>query len=160
MRAILLLVSSPYARTNALSDSNLTLTGMKLTLDQLLSDVLLSVWVHLDDPVPLSRANKRFHALSKDVLWRAKWFMQRYDIYLVLFEAMTRSKLFTPDLFERLIRLGAPLSSRLVQLVHVLGDAASRQAVCGHEYTRWGTISPQSYAAVMTYAVSIMSGAA
>jgi len=128
----------------------------RYTLHRLPNDVLLSIWNNLDDPLPFSLVNKRFQTLSKDTLWRAKWLMQRHECYLVIFEAIARPKLFTPALLDRLIRLGAPLSVnliQLIQLIQLMWNATVRSLLYKTDPSfRWGRISLAAYAALMQHA--------
>lgn len=126
-------------------------------MHELPNEVLLSIWEQLDDPVPLSCVSRRFQELSKDPLWRARWFMQRYEIYMVMFEAIARPKLFAVELFERLIRLGAPLSRTILQLLNVIMNSASREALLRRkDEIRWGRINFPAYAAIMQHAASLV----
>lgn len=129
----------------------------KHRLDQLPNEALLSIWEHLDDLVPLSRVNKRFQQLSKDTLWRAKWLVQRNAPYLVLFEAIARPKIFTEALLDRLIRLGAPLSCNLVQLLHLMHNPLSTYLTDNEDRFKWGKITLVAYLAVMQHAVNLVS---
>ena len=130
------------------------------TLDQLPNEAILSIWEHLDDPVPLSRASKRIQELSKDTLWRAKWLMQRYEIYLVIFEAIARPKIFTVALIERLLRLGASLSQSIIQLIQLLWNPTVRGVVYNIQAgIHWGSISFSAYVTLKQNALAMVSSA-
>lgn len=75
------------------------------------------IWSGLKNPASFSRVSKRFNAFSKLASFRARWFIQRFPSYLVLFEAIARPRLLDADLVARLTRLGAPLSRNLAQLL-------------------------------------------
>lgn len=120
------------------------------------------------DVVPLSLTNKRFQALSKSTLWRAKWFLQRYDRAELIFEAIARPKLFTEALFEQLNRLNAPLSRNIVQLLHVMREPVLRQQLLAEEQKLslrrhmpdWGkNVTFPAYVAVLQHAVKLVSAA-
>lgn len=119
--------------------------------------MLSQVWIHLDQPRPLAWASKRFHALSQDTLWRAKWFLQRYERHEVVFEAIARPRLFKPDLFHTLTRLGAPLSANLLELLYMLHNETA-SAKLRVTTARWGRISFLSYAAVLNHGARLVSG--
>lgn len=65
--------------------------------------------------------------------------MQRYELHLVIFfEAITRPKLFTGALLELLVRLRAPLSQSLTQIIQVLWNPTVRELVYRLEASiRW-----------------------
>lgn len=84
--------------------------------------------------------------------------MQLYELYLVMFEAMARPKVFTPSLFQHLIRLGAPLSRALLQLLYVLHNPLSKDELTRwSEHIEWGNITFSSYAAVMEHGAALVS---
>lgn len=83
---------------------------VKPTLITLPNGVLWQILEHLDQPRLLAWTSKRFHTLSEDTLWRAKWLMKRYELHNVIYEAIARPKMFTPALLRQLRGLGAPLS--------------------------------------------------
>lgn len=131
----------------------------KLSLDQLPNEVVLHIWTHLYDPESLAETNKRFRELSKDTLWRARWLMQRYDCYEVIFEAIARPKLFTVELFEQLIRLKAPCSRELVQHLHILYNQIARECVSfDYIHFAWSeSVRFSAYSAVMQHGVKLVS---
>lgn len=122
------------------------LTG--ITLDCLPEEILLHIWTHLEEPQAWAQTSKRFRARSQVVFWRAKWFKQRYELYLVIFEAIARPTLFTVALFEQLLRLGAPLSRNLVQLLQIVREP-TLVAQLHENDSDWGHISLPAYAAVV-----------
>lgn len=134
-------------------------------LSPLPDEVLLHIWMRTRNPVPLSLTSKRFQALSQETLWRAKWLVQQYESYLVIFEAIARPKLFTPALFQQLTRLGAPLSRELVQLLHFLRDPIHRVEFLREDSSLmetgpvlWGkNVSFPAYGAVVSHAAELVS---
>lgn len=80
--------------------------------------------------------------------------MERYERYEALFYAIARPKLFTAALFKQLIRLNAPLSRNVFQLLHVLRDPDSRMELLEDELQgkSWGRIAYTAYDAVMQHA--------
>lgn len=132
-------------------------------LSPLPDEILLQVWMHVSNPVPLSRTSKRFQALSKSTLWRAKWFLKQYQRYQVIYEAIARPKLCTSVLVEQLLRLGAPLSRSLVQLLHALREPQLRQKLLVEHQSRslrtdWGRhVSHSSYATLIHHSSKLVS---
>jgi len=147
-------LAAQHARTDGCQRA--PILDARYTLDRLPNDVLLSIWSHLDRPEPFALVIKRFQTLSKDTLWRAKWLMQRYERYLVIFEAIARPKLFTPSLLDRLIRLGAPLSVKLIQLIQLTWNPSIRHVMLS-DGVRWGEISLSAYLSLMQHAVKLVS---
>lgn len=117
--------------------------------------VLLNIWIYLEQPEQLAWTCKRFHALSKDTLWRTKWLMQRYEPYKVVFEAIARPRLFTAALFHELCKLGAPLTTNVVQLTYLLFNHVAKEKLWGGPVV-WGAISFSSFSAVMRHAVYLV----
>lgn len=115
------------------------------------NELLFRIWIHLDSPAAWARTCKHFRRLSQDTFWRAKWLLQRYELYLVIYEAIARRHIFTAELFEYLTRFGAPLSRNLVQLLDVMRNPLSSGEVHVWDYTiRWGTcISFSAFQAVI-----------
>lgn len=131
-----------------------------MTLDRLLPELLLHIWTFLDDPASFARTCKRFQTVSKDTLWRAKWFLTRFEPYLALFEAIARPKVFTSQLCEQLLRLKAPLSRNLVQILHVAREPTLRAEREDYGWLRpkWGNISFSALATVIYHAGLKVSG--
>lgn len=72
----------------------------------------------------------------------------------MLFEAIARPKLFTKDLFERLVSGGATLSLSLVQLLHM----RSPQHASDYSTTKWGiSIGLSAFFAVLEEAERLVS---
>lgn len=133
------------------------ITVLALSLDRLPNEVLLPIWAHLDEPASFTQVNRRFHSLSQDTLWRAKWFLQRYERYLVLFSAIARPAVCNVALIEALLRLGAPLSRNLVQLLHFLRDPHLRGVLYRRDHNiRWGGISFSSYTTILHWAMQLV----
>lgn len=133
-------------------------TDHQLSLSHLSTGSLLSIWEQLDDPVPLSQVNRRFQELSKDTFWRAKWLMRRYNLYLVISEAIARPRIFTGALLDQLLRLGAPLGRNVVQLLQVLWNPTMRGLMHNlDDNIRWGRISLAAYGSVMVHAASLVN---
>lgn len=84
----------------------------------MLTLLLRTIWSKLDDPAPFSQASKRFLAISKQVYFRARWFLTRYMPYEAIFYAIARPKIFDSKLLGLLLNGGAPLSRHLVQLLY------------------------------------------
>ena len=123
-------------------------------------DLLGRIMMHLEDTQPWTLASKRLRAVSKDTLWRAKWFMQRYERYEVIFYAIARAKIFTDDLFKKLVELGAPLSRNLVQLLYYMRDPLWRQKLLqvSKVMTQWArNIRDSAHVAVLNRAVELVS---
>lgn len=86
--------------------------------------------------------------------------MQRYDRYLVIYHAIVRSKIFSKELLEQLLRLGAPLSRYLAQiLAHARGQGEDTHIMLRlDEKILWGTnISDAAYDATCEQAVRMVS---
>lgn len=143
----------------------------KLPLDTLPSELQAEIFIRLDNPVPLSQVNKHFHALSKDDLTRARWFMLHHKPYEVIYEAIAHNRIFTAELLNCLVELKAPLTRNLVQLAHVLRHAAEPPVVIHMADVRWGggkereakvvrwgrSISAEAYGALMQHAFGLVS---
>lgn len=163
--------ASRRASQLSLTDQRYLVASAIAAIEWLPSELLQAVWIQLDDPAAWTQTCKRFRELSKDTLWRAKWFMQRYKVFEVIFYAIARSKVFKPELLEYLIRLGAPLSRNLLQLVYLMrntaacvelefvpcNSAANDLTGEGSEWPRWGRIDLSSYAAVLCHGARLVS---
>lgn len=136
-----------YTNTEVKSKSN---------FESLPNEVLQLVWAHLEDPASWAQICTRFEQLSRDTLWRSRWFMQRYAPYLVIYEAIARPKLFTPSLLEHLIRLGAPISRNLVQLLYLMHNPLSTY-ISNRERFKWGKVTSTAYVAIMQHAIALVS---
>lgn len=137
----------------------LSVFNSKPTLATLPNELLQLIWTHLDEPASFSLINKRFHALSKDTLWRAKWFMKHYAPYEVLFYAIARPAIFKKSLAKQLLRLGAPLSRNLVQLLHFVRDHQAYDGCACDPLsdTKWGVISSPALAVLDRHASGLVS---
>lgn len=166
---------SPTAlRDHSLSDAThhlfmLSVSTAGLTLSTLPDDALLQIWIRLFNPSQLARTNRRLCALSQDPYWRSKWFMQRYRLSEVIFKAIARPKLFNSDLFHRLLKLGAPLSRNLVQLLRLIRGTFTLKPYTlddvyfpiqwkSSEYgpVEWGNISTSAYEAVLQHGIDLV----
>lgn len=122
------------------------------------TEVLLHIWVHLETPRSLASTSKRFHSLSQDTLWRAKWLIKRYDLYEVMYEALARPHLFTVELFHKLLWLKVPLTPNVVQLLSMLHNPTAAYELRQEECVLWGRLVRFSaYSAVMSWAVRLVS---
>lgn len=132
-------------------------TGASLTLSSLPEDVLLQVWKHVEEPQAWASVSTRLRALSERVDWRSRWFIQRYYMEDVIFQAISRPNIFTAELYKELVRLGAPSSRALVQLLHVCRDLISRGHLKAGPSTRsWGSISHSAYAAIIAHSAALV----
>ncbi|CEH13473.1 hypothetical protein CBOM_01394 [Ceraceosorus bombacis] len=87
------------------------------SLDGLPHDILLQIWVELEDPSDIVLVCKRLLAMGKLHDVRAAWLWARSAPYDVIFNAICRPKLLDPWLLRRLLDGGAILSRALVQEV-------------------------------------------
>lgn len=146
-------------------------SSLKSTLATLPNEALLDIWLRIDDPSAWAATSKRFNALSKDIVWRGKWFMENYQLCDVIFYAIARPRIFDAALLDQLLRLGAPLSRNLVQLVVVMHNSMARRRLVyqsdnrgrsdwlgeGNDTLRWGLISLPSYSAVLRHGARLVS---
>lgn len=128
--------------------------------EELLVDVLL----HGEgNPRDIQKASKRFQNITRDPLWRAKWLMQHYEPYQVVFEALARPRICTPQLIAHLRHLEAPLSRNVIQLLQesriaLIVDYDREFWGREDDSIRWGlNISRATYAAVMQWATATVS---
>lgn len=134
------------------------------TLGTVIDDVLFQVFTHLEEPEPFALTCKRFQAVSRSTLWRARWFMQRYSLFEVLFYAIARPKMCTGALIDQLIRLGAPLSRSLIQTLYVMRDPILKANYINEDEPsihsvplKWGEIGFSAYAAFIKHAERLVS---
>lgn len=100
--------------------------------------------------------SKRFRLISKDPFFRTRWFVTKYQPYEVLFEAIARGgKIFTVDLFQRLLRAGAILSRSLTQLLAIMCIPSEHRGPTGSQWGR--SISFDAWMAVLTEARTLVS---
>lgn len=114
------------------------------------------IFTLLDNPWAFSRTSKHFNLVSKDTFFRSRWFLNRYHKYDVIFEAIACGKVFTVDLFERLLRGGGIVSRNLAQLLLVLHTPSH---FTNQKFISWGAaISTKAYLAVLSEAIKLVSG--
>ncbi|KAF8606938.1 hypothetical protein BDV93DRAFT_330574 [Ceratobasidium sp. AG-I] len=80
-------------------------------------DVLLLIFIQLDDPASLSLASKRFRRISKESYTRALYFITRYGPQHAMYWALGRGKLIDKQVLDIMINNGAHISRYLVQCV-------------------------------------------
>lgn len=126
------------------------------------NEVLQLIFTHLDGPASFSLVNQSFRSLSEDTLWRASWFKHYYAPYEVLFQAISLPLVFSDQLLESLLRLGAPLSRNLVQLLHFVSDhGPCEDEECGCDPMngiKWGKVSSNALAVIDRHAKDLVGG--
>lgn len=114
--------------------------------------------MHLDEPTTFAWTNQRFHALSQDTVWRAKWLMQRYEWYEVIYEDIARPLMFSPQVLDQLILAGAPLTRNVVQLLLMLHNELSAQQLLLGTDIAWGKhVSFPAFSSVLSHAAALVS---
>ncbi|KDN43964.1 hypothetical protein K437DRAFT_257269 [Tilletiaria anomala UBC 951] len=110
------------ARKMVLQAEMLERLGEKM--QRLPPEILMLIWVHSEIPMKFQLVCKRWYGLTQDASWRAEYLANRFAPYEVIFQAIARPKIFTVELFERLIKKGMPLPRYLVQelLVNKVGQ--------------------------------------
>ncbi|KAG9127110.1 hypothetical protein FRC07_000614 [Ceratobasidium sp. 392] len=73
-------------------------------------DVLLLIFIQLDDPAALSATSKRFHAISKESYTRALYFVTRYGHQHAMYWALGRGKLVDKQTLDDPLVLDFPLA--------------------------------------------------
>lgn len=63
-------------------------------------DVLLLIFVQLDDPAALSATSKRLHRISKEPYTRALYFITRYGHQYAMYWALGRGKLVDKQMLD------------------------------------------------------------
>lgn len=113
------------------------------------------IWEQLDTPTSFVYVCRRLYNFSKAPFVLARWFLTRYPPYLVIFEAMARSKIFSARLFQILHGGGAVLSRNLAQLFRALHKP---DKVTGQGYTQWdSSINTEAAIAVLAKAKELVS---
>ncbi|CAO1622963.1 unnamed protein product [Parajaminaea phylloscopi] len=87
------------------------------TLCDLPKEVLREVFLLCDNPKSLVGTCKAVHELSQNESLRCTWFLTRYGKCFALAQAIGRKRMFTPTLFQSLLRQGALFPRGLAQEV-------------------------------------------
>ncbi|QRV92374.1 F-box-like domain protein [Ceratobasidium sp. AG-Ba] len=88
-------------------------------------DVLLLIFVQLDDPAALSATSRRFYNISREPYTRALYFITRYGYQYAIYWALGRGKLVDPQMLDILVNSGAHISRYLVQcMIQYRGHSA------------------------------------
>ncbi|KAG8694016.1 hypothetical protein FRC08_008749 [Ceratobasidium sp. 394] len=82
---------------------------------RLSDDVLLLIFIQLDDPAALSATSKRFHRISKESYTRALYFITRYGPQHAVYWALGRGKLVDNQMLDIMVNNGAHISRYLIQ---------------------------------------------
>jgi hypothetical protein len=69
-------------------------------LDPCLDDVLLLIFIQLDDPASLSATSKRFRRISQESYTRALYFITRYGHQHAMYWALGRGKLVDKQMLD------------------------------------------------------------
>ncbi|KAG6831944.1 hypothetical protein H0H92_006545 [Tricholoma furcatifolium] len=85
-------------------------------MERLCDEVIQIIFYELDDPGPLSHANKRFHHFSQDPYVRAHYFLTHYGPMEAMFQALGHGGVLTERVLDILISSGAHISRYLVQV--------------------------------------------
>ncbi|CAE6440123.1 unnamed protein product [Rhizoctonia solani] len=83
-------------------------------------DVLLLIFIQLDDPLALSQTSKRFNRISKESYTRALYFITRYGHQHAMYWALGRGKLVDKQMLDHprvqiMVNNGAHISRYLIQ---------------------------------------------
>ncbi|KAG8743522.1 hypothetical protein FRC10_011913 [Ceratobasidium sp. 414] len=78
-------------------------------------DVLLLIFIQLDDPAALSATSKRFRRISKESYTRALYFITRYGHQHAMYWALGRGKLVDKQMLDIMVNNGAHISRYLIQ---------------------------------------------
>lgn len=89
--------------------------GRMDVFSDLSDEVLLLIFVQLDDPAALSATSRRFHRISREPYTRALYFITRYGPQYAMYWALGRGKLVDNRMLDILVTSGAHISRYLVQ---------------------------------------------
>ncbi|KAE8268320.1 hypothetical protein A4X09_0g4022 [Tilletia walkeri] len=122
--------------------------------NELPQELLIEVLLNLE-PSQLAyatRANKRLNTITKDLSFRASYFSRNFDRTEVIFAAMQRPKLATPDLLQKLLDQGAHFSRYLAQMIikSFTGERHHRVSSSGRLFS--STMSFQAYSLIVAEA--------
>ncbi|KAH7336889.1 hypothetical protein B0J17DRAFT_665274 [Rhizoctonia solani] len=96
-------------------------------------DVLLLIFIQLDDPLALSQTSKRFNRISKESYTRALYFITRYGHQHAMYWALGRGKLVDKQMLDIMVNNGAHISRYLIQCaIQYRGHSAPHSFIKKH----------------------------
>ncbi|CUA72516.1 Transcriptional activator protein DAL81 [Rhizoctonia solani] len=117
-------------------------------------DVLLLIFIQLDDPLALSQTSKRFNRISKESYTRALYFITRYGHQHAMYWALGRGKLVDKQMLDIMVNNGAHVSRYLIQCaIQYRGHSAPHSFIKKH----WShSLSFESFVHLLGIAVDRM----
>ncbi|PWN22571.1 hypothetical protein BCV69DRAFT_149462 [Microstroma glucosiphilum] len=131
---------TPHRRSMA-EEVDAAAEAANVGFDQLPDEIVVQILIYSDNPGSFGRASKRVYDLSQSCHTRAQYFLRKHGKGLALFYAISRTKIFTEDLFRTLLNSGATLSLALAQELAIRNFKTTptrHYSAYGDEATKWG----------------------